>query len=100
MNLWLPESREFMKKNPPPGPGNTSEDRLQSWKEIAGYLRFGVRTVQRWEETEAMPVHRRVQDRRSTVFAFKRELDEWYENRKETLTELPEGGVLCRGDAL
>jgi hypothetical protein len=26
-----------------------SADRLESWKEIAAYLRRGVRTVQRWE---------------------------------------------------
>src|SRR4051794_13962936 len=64
-----------------------SDDRLQSWKEIAAYLRFGVRTVQRWAEAEGLPVYRRTQDRRSTVFAYKRELDTWYESRKNTLTE-------------
>jgi len=29
---------------------------LDSWKEIAVFLRRGVRTVQRWEKTEGLPV--------------------------------------------
>ena len=33
-------------------------ERLDSWKEIAAYLRRDVRTVQRWEERESLPVHR------------------------------------------
>ena len=69
----------------PEGDELAGDERLQSWKEIAAYLRFGVRTVQRWEETEGLPVYRRSQDRRSTVFAYKRELDAWYESRKGTL---------------
>jgi eukaryotic-like serine/threonine-protein kinase len=73
-------------------PEFSSDERLQSWKEIAAYLRFGVRTLQRWEATEGLPVHRRSQDRRSTVFAFKRELDAWYESRRDSLTEEPESG--------
>jgi hypothetical protein len=32
--------------------------RLDSWKEIASYLGRGVRTVQRWECEEGLPVHR------------------------------------------
>jgi hypothetical protein len=31
-------------------------DRLDSWKEIAVYLKRDVRTVQRWEKTEKLPV--------------------------------------------
>ena len=34
------------------------EDRLDSWKVIAAYLGRGVRTVQRWERDEGLPVHR------------------------------------------
>ena len=34
------------------------EDRLDSWKEIAAYLKRDVTTVQRWEKREDMPVHR------------------------------------------
>ena len=38
-------------------------DRLDSWKEIAGYLKRYVTTVQRWEKREGMPVHRHLHDR-------------------------------------
>jgi hypothetical protein len=36
----------------------TATGRLDSWKEIAAYLKRGVTTVQRWERTEGLPVHR------------------------------------------
>jgi hypothetical protein len=32
--------------------------RLDSWKEIAAYLGRSIRTVQRWEREEGLPVHR------------------------------------------
>ncbi len=35
-----------------------SGERLDSWKEIAAYLKRGARTVQRWEREEGLPVHR------------------------------------------
>jgi TolB-like protein len=34
------------------------EERLDSWKEIAAYLRRGTRTVQRWASEQGLPVHR------------------------------------------
>ena len=40
-----------------------SDDRLESWKEIAAYMRRDVKTVQRWEKREAMPVHRHLHDK-------------------------------------
>jgi hypothetical protein len=46
-----------------------SEDRLDSWKEIAAYLKRDVRTVQRWEKREEMPVHRHLHDRIGSVYA-------------------------------
>src|SRR5215510_540761 len=55
-----------------------ANDRLDSWKEIAAYLRKGVRTVQRWERTENLPVRRHGQDRAGSVFAYKSELDAWW----------------------
>ena len=39
-----------------------TEDRLDSWKEIAAYLHRDVTTVQRWEKREGMPVHRHLHD--------------------------------------
>jgi Tol biopolymer transport system component len=57
-------------------------ERLESWKEIANFLGRGVRTVQRWEEVEGLPVHRHVHGRGGTVFAYKAEVRQWYEHRE------------------
>ena len=65
----------------PSGP----EDRLDSWKEIASYLKRGVRTVQRWEHIAGLPVHRLGQDRQSSVFAYKSELDAWWAGHSQTV---------------
>jgi TolB-like protein len=54
-----------------------SEDRLDSWKEIAAYVRRGVRTVRRWEREEGLPVHRHVHRALGSVYAFKSEIDAW-----------------------
>lgn len=51
--------------------------RLNSWKEVASYLDTSVRTVQRWERTEHLPVHRHEHANGGTVFAFTAELDDW-----------------------
>jgi CheY-like chemotaxis protein len=53
---------------------------LQSWKEIAVYMRRGVRTIQRWEEL-GMPIHRIGDGVRAPVFAFAGELDEWMQSQ-------------------
>ena len=63
------------------------EDQLDSWKEIAAYLGRDVTTVQRWEKFEAMPVHRHVHDKRSSVYALAPELDAWRQSRKPRLDE-------------
>ena len=65
----------------PDAPGRDAADRLDSWKEIAGYLKRDVTTVQRWERREGMPVHRHVHERLGTVYAFRSELDEWAQSR-------------------
>ncbi|MBI3474080.1 MAG: PD40 domain-containing protein [Candidatus Solibacter usitatus] len=56
--------------------------RLESWKEIAAYLRRDLRTVQRWEKQEALPVHRHLHNKLGTVYAFKHELEAWSNNRQ------------------
>ena len=58
-----------------------SEDRLDSWKEIAAYLKRDVTTVQRWEKREEMPVHRHLHDRIGSVYAFRADLDAWMRSR-------------------
>jgi Tol biopolymer transport system component len=57
------------------------EDRLDSWKEIAAYLKRDVTTVQRWEKREGMPVHRHLHDRMGSVYASRVELDAWTRRR-------------------
>jgi Tol biopolymer transport system component len=56
--------------------------RLDSWKEIAAYLGRGVRTVQRWEREEGLPVHRLAHAERGSVFADPAELTEWWKSRQ------------------
>jgi len=67
-----------------------STDRLDSWKEIASYLKRGARTVQRWEREEGLPVHRLVHDKLGSVYAYKPELDAWWSSRG---AELHNGAV-------
>ncbi len=50
---------------------------FNGWKEIANYLGRGVRTVQRWERLNGLPVHRPAGKQRAAVFALKLELDAW-----------------------
>src|ERR1700742_2084991 len=57
------------------------DGRLNSWKEIAVYLKRDVTTVQRWERREGMPVHRHLHDRQGSVYAFRPELDDWVRSR-------------------
>lgn len=61
---------------------SSDEPRLESWKEIAAYLDRNVRTAKRWEEREALPVHRHRHRSRSSVYAYPREIDLWREGRK------------------
>jgi len=67
-------------------------DRLDSWKEIAVYLKRDVRTVQRWEKSERLPIHRHAHRRQGSVFAFRAELDAWWLQRSlsEPATPPPE----------
>ena len=73
--------------NEPPPPSSARigdeepSDRLDSWKDIAAYLKRDVSTVQRWEKRERMPVHRHVHDKLGTVYGFRLELDAWWRGR-------------------
>ena len=50
---------------------------LNGWKEIANYLGKGVRTVQRYERTLALPVRRPSGRSGGAVMATPAELDNW-----------------------
>ena len=69
-----------------PGSGKPASDRLDSWKEIAAYLGRGIRTVQRWERDEGLPIHRLAHDKRGSVYARRQELDTWWESRRLTVS--------------
>lgn len=56
---------------------------LHSWKDIAAYLGKSSRTVQRWEREDGLPVRRIGQNRRSSVYALSRELDDWLSGQRE-----------------
>ena len=55
--------------------------RLDSWKEIAAYLKRDIRTAQRWEKLEGLPVNRHRHDERGTASAYSSEIDRWLEAR-------------------
>jgi len=70
-----------------PGSSGAPAERLDSWKEIAAYLRRGTRTVQRWEREQGLPVHRLRHDKLGSVYAYKPELDAWWEARAAELEQ-------------
>ena len=69
-------------------PEVSPRDRLDSWKEIAAYLRCSERTVRRWE-TEGLPVHRHPHNKKSAIYAYKAEIDKWWNSGRARL-EKPE----------
>src|SRR5216117_1918051 len=58
------------------------DKKLVSWKEIAVHLGCEIRTAQRWEKTESLPVRRHGHQKGSTVYAYASELDEWFKQRQ------------------
>jgi hypothetical protein len=70
-------------------PESQAPDLLDSWKEIARYLGREVRTVQRWEKSEHLPVHRHIHQKNGSIYAFKNELDAWRESRTRTAVSVP-----------
>jgi TolB-like protein/Tfp pilus assembly protein PilF len=68
---------ERLRPDPP-----TDEPRLESWGEIAAYLHREIRTVQRWEKYQGLPVRRLVIGKLGTVYAYRSELDKWFRERQ------------------
>jgi len=62
--------------NPVPSEPPASE-RLDSWKEIAAYLKRDESTVRRWEN-EGLPVRRHIHKSKPTVYGYKSEIDVWW----------------------
>jgi len=61
---------------------DSNERRLESWGEIATYLRRDIRTVQRWEHDYGLPVRRLVIGKMGQVYAYRSELDRWVKQRQ------------------
>lgn len=59
-----------------------SEERLEGWKALANQLGRDIRTVQRWERRERLPVHRQAHQKQATVYAYRSELDAWLRHRE------------------
>jgi hypothetical protein len=79
---------------------NTQRETLESWKQIAGYLKRSERTVRRWESSEGLPVYRHGHQKQDTVFAHVDEIDRWIGRRTRkavatavVLTSGPEGAA-------
>jgi eukaryotic-like serine/threonine-protein kinase len=68
-------------------PRRPPQGRLGSWKEIASYLGREVRTVQRWEKNDGLPVHRLFHSKRGSVYALPEELDQWLESRRFAMVD-------------
>jgi len=66
-----------------PDPADAHE-RLDSWKEIAVYLKRDERTVRRWEK-EGLPVHRKMHKKQASVFAYIAEIDAWWNDGRQRL---------------
>ena len=61
---------------------DTTNEQLESWKEIAAYLKRDIRTVQRWEKKEGLPVRRHLHEKLGTVYAYRSEVDRWWSGRQ------------------
>jgi Tol biopolymer transport system component len=70
-------------------PPVSTDNRLDSWKEIAAYLKRDIRTVQRWEKLEGLPVRRHQHQKRGSAFAYRDELDAWWLNRGHEVDAAP-----------
>ncbi|MCM3903269.1 MAG: hypothetical protein ND866_16310 [Pyrinomonadaceae bacterium] len=63
------------------------DDRLDSWKEVAAYLKRDVRTVHRWEAEQGLPIRRHLHKKRATVYASKAEVEAWWNARQPRIEE-------------
>jgi hypothetical protein len=57
---------------------------LRSWKDISAYLKCDIRTCCRWEQKNGLPIHRINNSCKSSVFAYKAELDRWLNARPKS----------------
>jgi Tol biopolymer transport system component len=56
-----------------------TDDRLDGWEAISHYLGWAARTAIRWEKQKGLPVHRVAGGKRQPVYAYKHEIDLWFQ---------------------
>src|SRR5690242_21950935 len=74
----------------------SASDSLNSWKEIASYLKRDERTVRRWQE-EGLPIHRHVHKKRASVYAYKSEIDAWWRTDRTRVEAAEAAAGAARG---
>jgi tetratricopeptide (TPR) repeat protein len=72
-----------------------TNQRLDSWKEIATFFGRDERTVRRWEKERSLPVHRVPGGARGGVFAYSDELKEWLKGRGNEFDPTESGLILA-----
>jgi TolB-like protein len=70
-----------------PSTGSPVSDRLDSWKSVASFLHRDIRTVQRWEAQEGLPIYRHQGSQHSPIHAYKSEIETWWKARQSTLNQ-------------
>src|SRR5581483_2057398 len=90
------EGSSFMGTNLP----SSDVQVLHSWKEIASYTGRGVRTLQRYEACLGFPIHRPLGKPRSSVLAFKHEIDQWLEKTPVDVQQASEKVSIAPAEAL
>jgi tetratricopeptide (TPR) repeat protein len=92
---------KFMTRGSNPQPSQelwAGTDHLDSWKEIASYLRREIRTVQLWEKNEGLPIHRHFHKRLGSVYALRSELERWKcQVSRKRVSQESEPGDLSKG---
>jgi len=63
---------------------STVVERIDGWKDIASYIGKDVSTAIRWEKQKGLPVHRVSGGMRHPVYAFRHEIDAWFERADGT----------------
>src|SRR2546425_10783466 len=81
------------KPQSPPEPFESpATEKLDSWKGIATYLKRDESTVRRWEK-ERLPVHRHLHKKKATVYAYKPEIDVWWNDGRARLELIETAGA-------
>jgi TolB-like protein/tetratricopeptide (TPR) repeat protein len=79
-----------------------NEPRLESWGEIALYLKRDIRTAQRYEKNFGLPIRRMRIGKQDQVYGYRSELDRWILERQpkfedEPTDEKPSGDISHNG---